>query len=95
MGRPRVTDVSQLRVKYKPVARCVGTKKGKPCERHFMAGNHLFSTLTASQVRAEARNHAFDHPGHRVHVDVLDRETFEYTPITAVDRAPSQVRDGD
>lgn len=91
----RVTDVSRIRVKYKPIAYCQGTDSDERCPLNFTTGNQLFSTLTPSQVRAQARGHAFDHPGHRVYVDVIDRESFTYTPDDVVNRETSRVSRSD
>lgn len=80
MRKPRVTDVSRLRVKYNALARCQGTADGRPCSVNWTkSSGDVFRSLTSTQVRVEARAHAFDHPGHRVYVDVLDRESFKYT----------------
>jgi hypothetical protein len=83
MGKRRVSDVSRIRVKYKPVAYCEGTRMSgghQECKMRWSIGGSMFSTYTPLQIRAEARGHAFDHPGHHVYVDVVDRESFTYEP---------------
>lgn len=72
MSKSKITDVDWLTVTLVPITRCESPDESCYLERQPHAG------LNA----AEAKRHAFEHPGHRVVRETIQRTSYLYRPAT-------------